>query len=213
MTFHGQSNPPEDLIAARLFMDYVGTFVDIGAYDGLSLSNTHYFYKRGWQGVNLEPHPENYAQLCINQPHAINLNLAVGETPEYESRIWTAPGKPVVTGYNLPQWYVDSEVPGGKAGLVPMTVTRSTLTTILDAAHVDKVDYLSLDVDGTELDVLKGLDLSRWRPRLMIIEYNHVFGEMSEYLTKWGYHLARWNTINAFYTSSREDMRIVAGVR
>lgn len=215
MTFYAQSKPPEDAIAAALFTnsDYRNTFVDIGAYDGVTFSNTFHFYEREWKGINLEPHPDNYALLCQNQPHAVNLMFAAGATHEYESQIWTAPGKSVVTGYALPDWYVASEVPNGRAGLVPMTVNRITLTTVLEQARIETVDLLSLDVDGTELDVLRGLDLSRWRPRLMIIEFNHALAEMSAYLAIYGYRLARNNGLNAFYVQTAEDAKLIAGVR
>lgn len=209
MTFYGQSNPPEDKIAAALFGDYVGTFCEVGAFNGRDLSNTMYFYERGWAGINFEPHPDNYAALCINQPEAINLCCAVGATVGY-ANIKTAPDKPIVTAFNPPDWYVKDEVKGGWAGLVEFMTPVLTLSMALEIHGVAELDYLSVDTDGTELEVLRGIDLDRWKPRLIVLEYNHDRQRIDRYLAlNGGYERAYDNGLNAFYTRTADDARTI----
>lgn len=63
-----------------------GTFVDIGAHDGVSYNNTLYFEKKySWSGVNIEPLEDIYNKLTINRPNSTNLNCAVSnEEGEYD---------------------------------------------------------------------------------------------------------------------------------
>lgn len=206
--WYGQSTPPEDKIAAVLFGDYVGTYCEVGAYNGVDLSNTMYFYKRGWKGINFEPHPENYAALCINQPDAINICAATGFITGYNN-IKTTPGKPIVTGFELPKWYIRDEVPGGEAGLVDLHVPTISLDYAFEIHGIRAVDLISLDVDGTELDVLHGMDFDRWQPRLIILEYNHALREINEHLAHYGYQMAHENGLNAFYVRSDDDAKII----
>lgn len=210
--FYGQSNPPEDKIAAALFGDYVGFFCEVGAFNGKDLSNTMYFYERGWAGINFEPHPDNYAALCINQPEAINIRAAVGHANVERVLIKTTPNKPIVTGFDLPKWYIKDEVPGGEAGLVDMPVPMVTLELAFAMHGIDQIDYLSVDTDGTELQVLQGLDLYRWQPRLIIVEYNHALEAIDDYLffkSGAGYTQAIRNSVNAFYTRNADDARTI----
>lgn len=215
MAWYGQSKPPEDQIAAAVFGDYVGTCVEVGAYNGIDLSNTYHFYLKGWRCINFEPHPENYAALCVNQPKAINVQAAAGLLDDGLMELKTAPGKPIVTGANLPDWYVRSEVPGGWGGLALMPVVERTVESVLSEHGIEQIDLLSVDTDGTELDVLMGVNLTRYRPRLIIAEYNTSLGLMVNWLSttggllQSGYHLAHDNGLNGFWTRTQADFDAV----
>lgn len=206
MAWYGQSAIPEDAIAAAVFGDYVGTAIEVGAFDGQTLSNVYHFYLKGWRCINFEPHPDNYAALCVNQPKAINLNLAATrhKTPT-NIAIQTTPGKPIVTGFDLPDWYVASEVPGGYAGLQTMWVKGCSLDAALEYKRIKTVDYCSIDTDGTEYEVLMHFDIERYEPRLLIIEYNAEMTAINKHLADYGYRLAHMNTINGFWTRTKAD--------
>ena len=206
MEYYGQSKPPEDKIAHAVFGDdFVGTCVEVGAYNGVDLSNTYFFYKRGWRCINFEPHPDNYAALCKNQPRAINFCGACGAKNNPSATLWTAPDKPIVTGVQLPEWYVNSEVSGGRDGLVPMLATMWKLESAFEFCGVSEIDYVSIDTDGSELDVLKGMYLYGYKPRLMVIEYNHALNEINDFLEDRDYYLTYQNTVNGFWTRTKAD--------
>lgn len=217
MAWYGQSKPPEDQIAAAVFGDYVGTCVEVGAYNGIDLSNTYHFYLKGWRCINFEPHPINFAACKQNQPNAKNYKLALGRMAHpLGAMIKTAPNKPIVTGFDLPKWYVDSELEHGANDLIEISVGVDILFSVLKADGIEQLDYLSIDTDGTEMDVLHGFGFqyTELRPRLMIIEYNHALSEMTDYLSAYGYQLAHDNGLNAFYTRTQADFDAVqAAVR
>lgn len=207
--FYGQSAIPEDYIASKLFEGQTdGFFVEVGAFNGINLSNTYWFYQRGWSGMNFEPHPDNYAALCINQPEAINLCCAAGATVGY-ANIKTAPDKPIVTAFNPPDWYVKDEVKGGWAGLVEFETLVLSLSAAFELHGIDTVDYLSVDTDGSELDVLRGMDFTRWQPRLIVTENNHALAAINSHLWQYGYLLAHDNHLNSFWVRSNQDKQTI----
>jgi FkbM family methyltransferase len=204
--YYGQSDPKEDYIASQVFKDFIGTAIEVGAFDGVHLSNVKHFYDHGWRVVNFEPHPDNYAALCVNQPKAINKMFAVTNHRYPKTvAIQTTPGKPIVTGFDLPDWYIESEVPGGRAGLETMWVKAVCLDAMLEHHKIDTVDYVSIDTDGTELEVLWGFNVGKYNPRLFIVEYNAEMTAINKYMGEWGYTLAHTNTVNAFYTRTQAD--------
>lgn len=135
-----------------------GTFVDVGAADGITYSNTYYFEKQGWEGVCFEPNPENLAiasKLRQNvEPIAITLHDGTAE-------FYIDPNSPDWSG-------LDQSTP---AYTNSISVKTKTLTRALMDANIKQVDLLSVDTEGTELDVLKSLDFSVVKPTIMIIEF------------------------------------------
>ena len=128
-----------------------GTFIDIGAYDGIQTSNTYFLEKElGWSGVCVEANPAIFQQLLRNR-RSINLNLAVSD-------------------YAGTCFFSGDAIAGQAEGI---QVPCDTLNHILEACQAPAViDYLSLDIEGHEFAVLHGFDFDRWRIRLMTVEHN-----------------------------------------
>jgi hypothetical protein len=74
-----------------------------------------------------------------------------------------------------------------------------TLDRVLEEAHASEIDFISLDVEGMELDVLRGFDLARWQPSLLLIEDFFVDHEKHRYLKCFGYKLIRRTGYNNWY--------------
>ena len=71
----------EDVMLRRVLQDVkAGTYVDVGAQDSTVDSVTKWFYDSGWSGINIEPHPDYFAQLTRDRPRDINLKIAVADT-------------------------------------------------------------------------------------------------------------------------------------
>jgi FkbM family methyltransferase len=157
-----------------------GFFIELGAYDGLTQSNTAFFeFSRGWTGVLVEPSAEQYTKCVAARPKSHCFNYACvsdSYTDEYISGDFTSGLMSSVTGR------IDAE---------KSSVPAKPLGQILDSIpNLPPIDFISLDVEGYEQDVLEGLDLEKYRPRYMLIEvYKHKFNELSYFLDTHRYSL------------------------
>ena len=156
-----------------------GFFVEAGANDGLDQSNTYYLERfRGWRGLLIEGMPELAARCRINRRHAVVEAAALvpaaapGDTVEMHyaglmSAVAGAMGGTEGTAEHVRQGIAAQEIPASYVVRVP----ARTLTEVL-ARHrpAGEIDFLSLDVEGMEAAVLRGLDLERFTPRFMCIE-------------------------------------------
>ncbi|MEJ1161574.1 FkbM family methyltransferase [Prosthecomicrobium sp. N25] len=202
----------EDVILNRLFADReTGTYVDVGASHPVIDSVTHAFYERGWSGLNIEPLPERIAELDYARPRDRNLRIAVAE----------AAG--TATFHAFPKWHglstLDPEVAaamrrwGDEAH--PVEVTIRTLSEVLAEEKVGAIDFLKIDVEGAEGRVLAGLDLTRWRPVVILIEATYpTTSEPSHHgwepaLLACGYRFVLFDGLNRFYL--REESSEFAG--
>ncbi len=161
-----------------------GVFVEAGANDGISQSNTYFFERmRGWRGVLIEPVPELALACRRNRPRATVVNAAlVADDRVREVTMRTANLMSIVEGAfgarDADQAHIERAVAaqGGPDRVTPRTVTvpARTLTAVLIDAAIAHIDLLSLDVEGYELQVLQGLDLGRFRPRYILVEARSV---------------------------------------
>lgn len=210
-TFHGQSR--EDEIAWQLFQhDPSGYFVDVGAHDGLYYSNTYAFERRGWRGMCFEPHPEFHKQLVANRPGSTCIHAAVGNRIELATPFYSTPNAIFSSTSqadleSLRKIYVDEQEQFEK--MQQISVPLITLDYALAIHGVERVDYLSVDVEGREMDVLQGFDIARRRPRLVIVENNNLWDALIEYFTAAGYTLARVVYQNMFFVRDVGDVEIL----
>ena len=160
---------------ARFLPERSGTFVELGAFDGVTQSNTLYFERRGWRGVLIEPTPAAFAQCVENRPLAQVFNYAcVDKATAGKNVNMTAVGlMSIVDGTRD----ADTETEWVERGeqlqqleRQAIVVPTRTLADVLAEAGVTAVDLLSLDVEGGEVGVLLGLDLSRLRPHWIVCE-------------------------------------------
>jgi FkbM family methyltransferase len=166
---HGQSK--EDVAIDRFFGGKPrGFYVDVGAHDGTYLSNTRLFYERGWRGINVEPNPVSFARLAASRQRDVNVNVAVSDRQGQAPFYVTEPA--VLSTFNRAD--VERQVGLGYVKrFAEIRVPTATLGQIL-RRHVpagQTVDFISIDTEGAERKVLLGHDWSRWRPRLLVIEF------------------------------------------
>ena len=137
---------------------FVGTFVDIGAGDGIRGSNTLYFENHGWTGLCVDPDPRNYSSLSRRRCQV--QTCAVSATPGTR-RFGMHRHKPSWSGLaRSGEEYIDT------------VVTARRLHDLLLDTGIERIDLLSIDVEGTELDVWTSFDDTRYRPAIVIIEFD-----------------------------------------
>lgn len=181
MQFHSERG--EDKTIAALFEGQAISqpfFVDVGAYDGVTDSNTHYFESVGWKGLCIEPHPHYFPICAKNRPNSECLNLAAWDKDGASTEFYAAmPGAASRIGQLEELKKTLKLYPHIKIG-DPIHVSTRTLDTVFRETGVPKkFELLSVDVEGTEMNVLRGLTLRDYLPRIVIVEYNHICGERS----------------------------------
>jgi len=201
----------EDVMLARAFPGAAGFYVDVGANDPDIDNVSRHFYERGWSGINIEPLSANSAELRRKRPRDINLEIAVGEE------------EGTITFYEIGKWHGYSTTDAALAAqhrqdglkVVEHTVPVRKLSAILDEHAAGRaIDFLKIDVEGTELSVLRGADLRRHRPKIIVLEskmpvtLNMVdrvdevpdrVEEYSDFLSPLGYHFVYHDGLNSFF--------------
>jgi FkbM family methyltransferase len=213
MAFISYAQNFEDVMLARCFPTAHGFYVDVGANDPEIDSVTRAFYERGWNGINIEPLASNFARLQENRPRDINLQLALGDKDG------------TITFYEIGRWHgystTDAEIAAQhrRDGLqvIEHTTPLRRLASVLDEhARGKSIDFLSIDVEGGELSVLAGTDLTRHRPKVILAEsrlpvtinmVDRFFDvpdrtdDYAKFLKPFSYRLAYRDGLNAFFVA------------
>jgi FkbM family methyltransferase len=159
----------EDLLLERIFSaQSQGFYVDVGAHHPLRFSNTYLLYKRGWRGINIDAMPGSMKVFNKLRPLDINVESAVAlENAQFTYHVFKE--KALNTCDNeLAAQYIS----GGHKVVSSFHMNAEPLANLL-TKHVpvgQRIDLLSVDVEGLDLDVLKSNDWQRFRPRVLITE-------------------------------------------
>jgi FkbM family methyltransferase len=160
----------EDLVLDR-FMDDVATgfYVEVGSHHPFRFSNTYLFYRRGWQGICIDPLPNSKALFNKWRPRDLALELGVSIMPS--NMKYYLFNEPALNTF-------DPSLAKERDGLrnfriigtkdVPTQPLSSILDTHLPANQ--PIDFLSVDVEGLDLQVLQSNDWNKYRPRLVVAE-------------------------------------------
>lgn len=152
-----------------------GFFVEAGANDGRRFSNTYYLEKvKGWRGVLVEPMPGPAQQCrqCRRRSRVFEAALVSADYPGSTLDLyWADEMSRAADSFQDAGEIEEYRCAVGKWHQVrTVTVPARTLTSILEEAGVGRIDFMSLDVEGFEVSVLRGLDLERFGPRVLLIE-------------------------------------------
>lgn len=200
-------------LLAHLDLSTKGFYVELGAYDGVEQSNTYALQRRyGWSGVLIEPSPEKYVSCLRNRDFgnrpSIFCNACVSNDYLDEFvRIEAAGLMSTAIGLDLKDTESKKHADMGIEYLIDKGqryvygAKALTLTRILDEAECPRVfDLLSLDVEGNELSVLKGLDFDRYAPKRILVEVRSSSIEL--HLSQFGYMIEAVLDINNSETES-----------
>lgn len=167
-----------------------GFFVDIGAHDGLSGNNTKYFEEIHWDGICIEPHPKVFKNLAANRTCRVE-NVAIWKE-DTEIDFLAVSGYPemlsgIVESYDpRHRARVEREIVsmGGSSELVKVKALK------FDSLGLpSKIDFLSVDTEGSELHILDNVDFSRYDIRVICVENNFMDPLYEKFFNDRGYVL------------------------
>lgn len=199
----------EDKIINFMFGENYGDgfFVDVGCYHPTLFSNTYLFYKRGWRGVLIDANPF-MIDLCKEiRPEDTSLNIAIGAengtATLYKFNDWGSSN--TINPEFRDHISASQEVPVTETVNVEMRCLRSIFE---EYAPEGKIDLINIDIEGVDIDALRGNDWAIYRPKILAIEDlgfdNHTPNKSSIhlFLTERGYRLESRAVFTSIYVAS-----------
>lgn len=180
----------EARLIEAFFDGFTGVFVDVGANEPVIGSQSYGLERLGWSGLLVEPLAEYAAKLAAQR--TAKVICAAAGAPEDEGK-----QLPLLVAGGLST--LSAEI---KSGVQPSEVRQTpvrTLDSMLAEAGLNRVDFLSIDVEGHEIDVLRGFSINRLRPKLVLIEDDVHDLRKHRYMTARGYKLVRRTVLNNWY--------------
>jgi FkbM family methyltransferase len=173
---YSQNN--EEAIIVEFFKNFKGSFLDIGANDGITLSNTHKLATLGWSGTCVEPSPTAFNRLSELYKKNSNIEcipFAISETEGkctfYESNEHLGKGD-----YSLLSTLVKSEIDRWKGTQVfkEIEVNSITVEKLLEISKIKNFDFISIDCEGLDYDILKALKPHIAGTKMICVEWNSI---------------------------------------
>ena len=180
-----------------------GFYIDIGAYDPVADSVTKHFYDHGWRGINVEPSSRLFPAFPAARPRDINLHEAVSDRPgevtfhEVDGQLGTL--VPEIAARHRDAGF------GGRSYTIP----ARTLTSICEEHVTGPIHFLKIDVEGHEGAVLRGMDFTRFRPWVLVIEATEpnrldvsTHAEWDDLVVAAGYTFVFTDVLNRYYVAN-----------
>ncbi len=143
-----------------------GFYVDIGAHDHVALSNSYLFFKRGWNGIQIEPNPRKIEHFRKYRPGTVSLNIGIGNKT-------TAP----FYIFDLEALSTFSEEESKHSTSFGHKITETVTVDIVPLREVfdehlggNKIDFMSVDTEGYDMETLKTNDWEKYRPSFIVVE-------------------------------------------
>lgn len=191
----------EDVLLRRVLQEVTkGTYIDVGAQDSKEDSVTKWFYDTGWSGVNIEPHPDYFAQLTRDRPRDINLQIAIADMDGTAQFCF-------VRDSGLSSLDMGAVAIAAKHGLRSRvgTVEVRTLDSVLQQYPPQEIHFLKIDVEGGEAKALSGINLTVHRPWVVLVEATEPVSTVTTWhcfeslLTGRGYQRVHFDGLNTWY--------------
>ncbi len=204
--YHGEchENKCVDEIIREYFPDYNyhGIFFEVGAFEPIRISNSYHFERNGWTTYCIEANPDQIPLLKEHRKNVIN-TAVYDEDKEFtefvvvHDGVWTAGFSAIEISNEYLQLFTNHTIQNVKKVRVP----QKTLNTVINeyCPTITKIDVMTIDVEGGELKVLKGLDIDKYKPTLFVIENVTNCKVLQSYLEDKGYKLDKQYSYNQFY--------------
>lgn len=204
MRYYSQNG--EDLVIEAAFGGAdQGFFVEVGCIDGRRFSNTLALEERGWRGICVEAHAGYIEMIRAARPGSTVVHCAIGDRDEAEVPFYAnARGALSTLDRSLEGLYSTKYAPWFH-GFQEQRIAMRTISTLLDELGAPPVDVLSVDIEGCDVLAIRGLDVKRHRPRLIVVEADDEASgaEIDGMLLPAGYSRGPTVSGNVFYFAER----------
>lgn len=196
MVFYGQNQEDEKVL--EYFGDFIGTFLDIGSFTGIELSNVRNLALKGWGGVMIEPSPKVFPILINNYKELQNihcLNFALGEFSGESSFFDNPNGVATLVEDETRRW-------NGREKFNKVRVPVVTFNQLY-RKYPFNFHFISIDCEGLDYQILKQIDLDLVGCKMIIIEWNlktNLKTEIVNYINTFGLKLVAQNPENLIFT-------------
>jgi FkbM family methyltransferase len=197
----------EDLVLASFFPDVEkGFYVDVGGYDPDYDSVTKLFYLQGWKGINIEPQPSGYEKFQKERKRDKNLNIGISnKSGELKLRTYTSGGLSTFSE-NVKQQY-EARPDNDTREFKEITVPVRQLKEVFVENDVKHIDFMKVDVEGYEYELLESNDWKQYRPEVLCIEANHIEHDWRPLLHEVNYELVFNDNLNDYYVDKATNRR------
>lgn len=197
LSLKSYSQEGEDMVLRSLFegqKNYKGFFVDVGAHHPYRFSNTLHFYQKGWRGINIEPTPG--AIKAFNTFRSKDINLNIGISDHQGKLTFYCFNEPALNGFSKELSEERNNTSKKYKIIKEVDVETYPLSDILDkyVPAGQKIDFLTIDVEGLDLMVLKSNNWDKYKPSYILVEDKIDFTNLSDsevyrYLDEHGYKM------------------------
>ena len=198
------SQEGEDIILSQLFYGKVnGFYIDVGAHHPIQYSNTYRFYLNGWRGINIDAMPDSMNGFKKVRPEDTNLETAISNKDQVLTYyMFDAAGTNTFS-----ESHAEDMLKQGGILLATKNIRTVKLQDILAErlAEGQEINFLSLDVEGLELDVLMSNDWSKYRPTVLLVESLHLKNKdvLQQYLNQYNYQLIAQTVNNLYFRDTK----------
>ena len=160
----------EDIFVNRILKHIkYGKYVDVGCYHPYKGSLTAILYNKNWDGINIDISKTSIDLFNIVRKRDVNLNVAISN---FDGEIFYYENSPINQQNSLTKKNNEQN---------KIKIKCQTINSILEKNFIKKFDFLNIDVEGSELEVIEGIDLLKYHPSLITIENNNLL--LEDYLT------------------------------
>ena len=190
-----------------------GIYLDVGCQHPISNNNTYLLHKKGWSGINIDLDAKSIQLFNLARSNDVNINTAVSSGKFTKDLFFYHDKSAINTIEKKIADYQSAKV------MEIRSITTETLTSILTDNQINKIDYLNIDVEGHEIDVLNGFDINKFSPDIISIEFldlamkklefknnninNVLNSDIYKYMTKNGYGLINWNHADLIFINNK----------
>jgi FkbM family methyltransferase len=197
--FKSFSQCGEDMIARFYLYQNKGYYVDIGAYHPKKISNTYYFYKKGWRGINVDGNRKSINLFDRMRPNDINVHCCVGNSEEdstVEFYMFERSELNTIKKELLPDIFKYHKQKPIAVEKIPFRKLASILNEYKPS--VTPIDLLSIDTEGADEEILLSNDWKSYRPKVIIVEkhctiYDFIKTNLHQYLLEQCYTLGGYS--------------------